>query len=79
MLQDKKHFDSQVLHFSGESARHLQMTRKRIPSVDTRDLPEAHKLRNQGLGGRGLPKRLQYYIGGSCQKITVLHRGGLAK
>ena len=68
MLQDKKHFDSQVLHFSGESARHLQMTRKRIPSVDTRDLPEAHKLRNHGLGGRGLSKILQYYIEGVLPK-----------
>ena len=39
-----------------ESARHLQMTRTRIPCVDTRDLPEAQP---RGFKGQGAVQLVQ--------------------
>ena len=45
------------------------------PLVHKNILGAVHILRNTGWGG--LPDLLQYYMGGSPQFITILHRGGL--
>ena len=47
--------------------------------MSDRPLGAVHILRNTGLGGRGLPDLLQYYIGGGLPNLLQYYIGGVLK
>ena len=67
---------SQILHRAGCLRSHSERLSLVGPWMAVRGCPY---ITYYGIGGRGLPDLLQYYIGGSPQFITILHRGGSSK